>query len=129
MWALGQAGTHYLAAGLRGESINRNTHCAVCLSCGQAGTHNLAAVYNYSCHPLLSLPHFPFVRGEVPPATSSPPHLIVFSWKFHPPLSLVFFFQTPSSPAFFTSLLTQSSHLSLGPLVFSCPPVLVHITY
>ena len=31
---------------------------------------------------------------------------------FHPPLSLVFF-QSPSSPFFFTSLLTQSSHLSL----------------
>ena len=33
---------------------------------------------------------------------------------FHPPLSLVFFFQSSSSPAFLTSLLTQSSHLSLG---------------
>ena len=33
---------------------------------------------------------------------------------FHPTLSPVFFFQSPSSPAFFTSLLTQSSHLSLG---------------
>ena len=33
---------------------------------------------------------------------------------FHLPLSLVFFFQSPSSPAFFTSLLTQSSHLSFG---------------
>ena len=33
---------------------------------------------------------------------------------FHPPLSLVFFFQSSSSPAFRTSLLTQSSHLSLG---------------
>ena len=32
----------------------------------------------------------------------------------HPPLSPVFFFQSPSSPVFFTSLLTQSSHLSLG---------------
>ena len=27
----------------------------------------------------LSLPLFPFVRGDVLPATSSPPHLIVFS--------------------------------------------------
>ena len=27
----------------------------------------------------LSLPLFPFVRGEVLPTTSSPPHLIVFS--------------------------------------------------
>ena len=33
---------------------------------------------------------------------------------FHPTLSCVFFFQSPSSPAFFTSLFTQSSHLSLG---------------
>ena len=33
---------------------------------------------------------------------------------FHPPPSPVFFFQSPSSPAFFTSLFTQSSHLSLG---------------
>ena len=33
---------------------------------------------------------------------------------FHPPLSIVFFFQSSSSPAFLTSLLTQSSHLSLG---------------
>ena len=30
------------------------------------------------------------------------------------PPSSVFFFQSPSSPVFFTSLLTQSSHLSLG---------------
>ena len=33
---------------------------------------------------------------------------------FHPPLSPVFFFQSSSSPAFLTSLLTQSSHLSIG---------------
>ena len=33
---------------------------------------------------------------------------------FHPPLSLVFFFQYSSYSAFLTSLLTQSSHLSLG---------------
>ena len=33
---------------------------------------------------------------------------------FHPPLSLVFFVQSSSSPAFLTPLLTQSSHLSLG---------------
>ena len=32
---------------------------------------------------------------------------------FHPPLSLVFFFQSSSSPAFLISLLTQSSHISL----------------
>ena len=55
---------------------------------------------------------FPFVRGEVLPPNSSPPHLIVF---FHPPLqSPVFFSQSSSSPAFLASLLTQSSHLSLG---------------
>ena len=35
--------------------------------------------------------------------------------RLHPPLSPVFFFcQSPSSPVFFTSLLIQSSHLSLG---------------
>ena len=33
---------------------------------------------------------------------------------FHPPLYLVFFFQSSSSPVFFTPLLTQSSPLSLG---------------
>ena len=33
---------------------------------------------------------------------------------FHPPLSPVFFFQSPSTPAFSTSLLTQSSNLSIG---------------
>ena len=60
----------------------------------------------------LSLPLFPFVRGEVPPATFSQAHLLVFSTLPH--LSPVFFFQSPSSLAFFTSLLTQSSHLSLG---------------
>ena len=32
----------------------------------------------------------------------------------HPPLSLVFFFQSSSSPPFLTFLLPQSSHLSLG---------------
>ena len=53
---------------------------------------------------------FPFVRGEVLPTTSSPPHLIVFSTIF----SLVFFIQSSSSPAFLTSLITQYSHLSLG---------------
>ena len=34
--------------------------------------------------------------------------------RYRSPLSLVFFFQPSSSPVFFTSLLTQSSHLSLG---------------
>ena len=55
---------------------------------------------------------FLFVRGEVLPATFSPPHLIFFSTLLC--LSLVFFFQSSSSPAFITSLLTQSSHLSLS---------------
>ena len=43
---------------------------------------------------------------------------------FHPPLSLVFFFQSSSSPVFLTSLLTQSSHLSLGlpRLLLPCSP-------
>ena len=53
---------------------------------------------------------FPFVKGEVLPAIFSPHHLIVFSTL----LSLVFFFQSSSSPAFLTSLLTEYSHLSLG---------------
>ena len=53
------------------------------------------------------------LKFEVLPATFSPPDLLRL---FHPPLSpVVFFFQSPSSPAFFTSLFTQSSHLSLGP--------------
>ena len=69
-------------------------------------------------HVPLSLPLFPFVSGEVLPATFSPPHLLVFP----PPLSPVLFFQSPSSPAFFTSLLTQSSHLShvLALLLLPC---------
>ena len=68
----------------------------------------------------LSLPLFPFVRGEVLPATVSPPHLIVFST-----LSL---FSSSSLPP-----LLPSSHLSLHSppisalafLVSSCPP---HVT-
>ena len=66
----------------------------------------------------LSLPLFPFVRGEVLPATSSPPHLISL---FHPPPYL-FFFQSSSYPAFLTSLLTQSPISALASLVSSCPP-------
>ena len=53
----------------------------------------------------LSLPPFPFVRGEVLPAISSRLHLIVFS--------TLLCLQSSSSPAFLTSLLSQSSHLSL----------------
>ena len=59
----------------------------------------------------LSLPLFPFVRGEVLALnffTASSDCI------FLPPLALVFFFQSSSSLAFFTSLLTQSSHISLG---------------
>ena len=41
---------------------------------------------------------------------------------FHPHLSLVFFFQSSPSPAFRTYPSTQSSHLSIDPLVSSCPP-------
>ena len=40
---------------------------------------------------------------------------------FHPPLSIVFFFQSSSSPAFLASLLTQSSHLSVGLLRLLLP--------
>ena len=43
----------------------------------------------------VSLSLFLFFRGEVLPATSSPPHLIFFSTLL---LSPVFFFQSPSSP-------------------------------
>ena len=60
----------------------------------------------------LSLPLFPFFRGEVLPATSSPPHLIIFS-------TLLCILSSSSSlppllAAFLTCFLTQSSHLSLG---------------
>ena len=48
----------------------------------------------------------PFVRGEVLSATC---HLLILL-SFHP--SFVFF-QSSSSPTFFTSLLTRSSHLSI----------------
>ena len=54
---------------------------------------------------------FPFIRGEVLPATFFTASSAILP---HPPLSPVFFFQSPSSPAFFTSLLTQSSHRGLG---------------
>ena len=66
----------------------------------------------------LSLPLFPFVGDEVSPATfvtASSDSL------FHPPLYHVFFFQSSSSPAFLTSLVTQSRHLSLGLLRLLLP--------
>ena len=53
----------------------------------------------------LSLPLFPFIRGEVRAAcnffTASSAILL------HPPLYPVLFFQSPSSPVFFTSLLKR----------------------
>ena len=57
----------------------------------------------------LSLPLFPFVRGEVLPTTSSPPHLIVFSTLLC--LMSYFYSLPPLLPS--SSLLTQSSHLSI----------------
>ena len=47
---------------------------------------------------------------------------IISASIFHPPLSPVFFFQSPSSHVFFTSRLTPSSHLGLGlpRLLLSC---------
>ena len=63
-----------------------------------------ARIYN------LSLPLFPFVIGEVLPATSSPLHLIVFSIL----LSLL----SSSSPAF----LTSPPISTLASLVSSCLP-------
>ena len=71
-----------------------------------------------SCVNSLSLPRFPFVRGEVMPATFSLPHLLVFSTL----LCLV------SSSSSLPPLLS-SSHLSLhsppisalSSLVSSCP--------
>ena len=65
--------------------------------------------YPYFLPTLISLfLFFPFVRGEVLPATFSPPHLIVFSTL------LYLLSSSSSSPASLTYLLTQSSHLSLG---------------
>ena len=59
----------------------------------------------------LFLPLFPFVRGEVLPQFFT----VSSGSLFHPPLSIVFFFfQSSSSPAFPTSILTESSHLSIG---------------
>ena len=61
----------------------------------------------------LSLPLFTLSRClEVLPATSPTPHLIVFSI-----LLCLLFFQSSPSPTFLTSLLTQSSHISLNRLL------------
>ena len=58
----------------------------------------------------LSLPLFPLSGVRCCPQlfTASSANI------YHPPLYIVFFFQSSSSPAFLASLLTQSSHLSLG---------------
>ena len=58
---------------------------------------------------VLSLPRFPLS------GVSRCPHLFTTSSDslFHPDMSLVFFFQSSCSPAFLTSLLAQTSHLSL----------------
>ena len=54
---------------------------------------------------------FPFVRG----GGAARNFFIASSYSvFHPPLALAFFFRYSSSLAFLTSLLTQSSHLSLA---------------
>ena len=67
----------------------------------------------------LSRPLFPFVRGEVMPATFSLPHLLVFSIL----LCLVSSSSSlpPLLPSSHLSLHVQSSHLSLGLPVSSCP--------
>ena len=85
--------------------------CSHSLYCQIVGAYNVAINYDVPLHiTALYLPLFPFIRCEVLPAYFSPPHLLFFSTLMSP----VFFFQSHSSPVFFTSLLTQSSHLSLG---------------
>ena len=70
----------------------------------------------------LSLPLFPFVMGEVPPTTSSSPHLIVFSTLL---CLLSSFSSLPSLLP--SSHLSQHSHpiAALASLVSSCP---AHVT-
>ena len=58
----------------------------------------------------LSLPLFSLCQGS---GAARNFFTASFDSIFHPPLLHVFF-QSPSSPAFFTSLMTQSSHLSIG---------------
>ena len=61
----------------------------------------------------MSLPLFPFVRGDRGAARNF--FTVSSDIPFHPPLLyIVFFFHLFSSPVFFTSLLTQSSHISPG---------------
>ena len=64
----------------------------------------------FECNILLSL-YFSLCRGR---GTARNFFTASSDSLFHPSLSLVFFFQSSSSPAFLTSLLTQSSHISLG---------------
>ena len=94
--------------------------CMACLPLGNSWRRSSAILdyVNGMCSPL---PLFPVVKGEVLPATSSSPHLIVFN----PRLSLVLFSQSSSSPVFLTSLLSQSPVSALASLVSSCPP---HVT-
>ena len=74
--------------------------------------------FNETEAPSLSLPLFPFIRGEVLPATFSPPHLLFFS-------TLLCLLSSSSS----LPPLLSSSHLSLhsppisvlASLVSSCP--------
>ena len=89
-----------------------------CLFCSNATTPEDAVNILHNIFCTLSLPLFPFVRGEVMPATFSLPHLLVFSTL----LCLV------SSSSSLPPLL-PSSHLSLhsppisalASLVSSCP--------
>ena len=69
-------------------------------------------------YPYLSLPLFLFVRGEVLPATFSPPHLIVFSTL----LCLLSSSSSNLSPLLPSSHLSHSPHISaLASLVSSYP--------
>ena len=63
---------------------------------------------SYMVHPIF-LPLFP-LSGMM----CCPQLLHRLIWYFHPTLYLIFFFHSSSPPAFLTSILTQSSHLSLG---------------
>ena len=72
-----------------------------------------AITYSHRCWDVcLPLPLFLLIRGEVLPATFSPPHLLVFPTLLC--LLTSSSCMSPFSPVFFISLFTQSSHLSLG---------------
>ena len=80
------------------------------VSCANFCVKNCVHTWRSRRSDSLSLPLFPLSGVRCCPqfSTASSDSL------FHPPLSLVFFFQSSCSPAFLTSLLTQSSHLSIG---------------